>query len=125
MNHRFISLGAFLAGIGVMLGAFGTHGLRDKVTDRMLDTWQTGVHYHVLHALALIVVGILGAHSASRALPKVGGLFIAGIVVFSGTLYAYVATGIKVFAMITPLGGVCFILGWMVLTVAMKKGNQS
>lgn len=120
MERRFISLGALLAGIGVALGAFGTHGLRDKVSQRLLETWQTGVQYHVIHAIGLIVVGILCAHSKVRLS---GWLMVSGIVIFAGTLYAYVLTEIKAFAIVTPLGGLCFILAWLLIGIAFWKDS--
>jgi len=121
MERRFISLGALLAGVGVAMGAFGTHGLRDKVSERMLETWQTAVQYHVIHAVALVLVGILAERWAAKALATVGRLFVSGIILFAGTLYAYVLSGQKVFAMVTPLGGVCYIVGWLFLSYAFLR----
>jgi uncharacterized membrane protein YgdD (TMEM256/DUF423 family) len=126
MERRFISLGALLAGIGVAMGAFGTHGLREKVSERMLETWQTAVQYHVIHAVALVLVGVLAERFAAKALAAVGWLFVTGVILFAGTLYAYVLTGQKFLAMITPLGGVCFIVGWLFLSYKfLREGRRA
>lgn len=121
MNRTFVSLGAFLAGIGVILGAFGTHALRDRLSEKAMETWHTGVLYHMIHAVALVIVGLLCAHADTKAVRASGWLFVAGIMIFGGTLYAYSITGITAFAIVTPLGGLAFILGWMTLAVSLRK----
>lgn len=108
------TLGAALVGLGVALGAFGSHGLESIVTEpRLLDVWDTGVRYHQLHGLALL---LCGAHPA----PPRGVLilFVLGIVLFSGSLYTLTLTGIGILGAITPLGGLCFIAAWTWLAVA-------
>ncbi len=122
MNRTFVSLGALLAGIAVALGAFGTHALRDRLTPKALETWHTAVQYHVIHALALIAVGLICAHASSKWVLRSGWLFVAGILIFGGTLYGYALTGVTAFAIITPLGGLCFILGWLMLALGTRKG---
>ncbi|AIE86766.1 DUF423 domain-containing protein [Fimbriimonas ginsengisoli] len=115
MNRTFVSLGAWLAGIAVALGAFGTHALKDRLSEKAMETWHTAVQYHALHALALVVVGLVCAYAETKMVRAAGWLFAAGIVIFGGTLYAYALTGIVGFAIVTPLGGLCFILGWAAL----------
>ena len=108
------ALGAFLAGLGVMLGAFGAHTIRDTIPADRMAVYQTGSHYHLLHAIALFALG-LGFEKVGKGSRIAAWLFTAGIVVFAGSLYALALTGIRVFGAITPIGGVCFISGWLVL----------
>ena len=96
--------------LGVATGAFGAHGLEGRVADDLLEVWQTASRYHLVHALALLAVA---CHPRS---PRVAGsLFVAGIVLFSGSLYTMTLTDQRWLGAITPLGGVCFIIGWLVL----------
>ncbi|GGB39944.1 DUF423 domain-containing protein [Fictibacillus barbaricus] len=119
----FLILGAVHAMLAVMLGAFGAHALEAKLTERnMLGVYQTGVQYHMYHALALLAVGILlGKWPASALLNGAGWSFFIGILLFSGSLYALSNTGMKFFGPITPLGGVAFIVGWILLIIAVVK----
>ena len=100
--------------LGVLLGAFGAHGLRSVVADpHLLEVWETAARYHLLHTLALCAVAL---HPAR---PRVAGaLFVAGIVIFSGSLYALVLTGVGVLGAITPIGGLAFVGGWLALGFA-------
>jgi uncharacterized membrane protein YgdD (TMEM256/DUF423 family) len=98
----------------VVLGAFGAHGLRDRVTDpHLLEVWGTGAHYHLAHALAL---GLVAAHPARPRFAGIG--FVLGTVLFSGSLYAMTLTGHLWLGAITPLGGLSFIAGWIALAAA-------
>jgi uncharacterized membrane protein YgdD (TMEM256/DUF423 family) len=108
------TIAGIMGALGVGLGAFGAHGLKDVVTDQaLLEHWKTGAQYHLVHALALLGVA---AHPTQ---PKVAGtLFVAGVVLFSGSLYTMTLTGQKWLGAITPLGGVCFIAGWLALAWA-------
>jgi uncharacterized membrane protein YgdD (TMEM256/DUF423 family) len=107
-------IGAVLGALGVALGAFGAHGLKQLTTEqRLLDVWDTGAKYHLIHALAILLVAL---HPARPQVP--GWLFTAGIVVFSGSLYMLALTGKGWFGAITPIGGVCFIAGWIALALA-------
>lgn len=100
----------------VALGAFGAHGLRARVPADMLAVWQTAVQYHAWHGLALFGTGLLMLRvPATRGLPVAAALFAAGVLLFSGSLYVLVLTGIRGLGAITPLGGVAFIAGWLVL----------
>jgi uncharacterized membrane protein YgdD (TMEM256/DUF423 family) len=103
-----------LGALGVALGAFGAHGLKDRVTDpHLLEVWRTGAHYHLIHAVALLAVA---SHPSRPA--AAGWLFVVGIALFSGSLYAMTLTGVRWLGAITPLGGVAFIVGWLVLAFA-------
>ena len=102
-----------MAFFGVLLGAFGAHAIKDMVTPAMLETYKTGVQYHQIHALAILFVALLAFWIPIRLLRLSGWLFAAGIIVFSGSLYLYALTGIKTFALITPLGGLGFLSGWL------------
>ena len=104
------AINGFLA---VALGAFAAHGLRDRLTENLLSSFQTGVQYHMYHALALFGVALLSLQfPASIALRTSGYLFVAGIILFSGSLYILSLSGIRALGAITPLGGIAFLLAW-------------
>jgi uncharacterized membrane protein YgdD (TMEM256/DUF423 family) len=110
-----IRLAGALALIGVALGAFGAHGLRERLSPPMLEVYRTGVLYHLIHAVALLAVA-LGADRLAR--PRaVAALFTAGIVVFSGSLYALALTGTRALGAVTPVGGLLFMAGWVTLAL--------
>lgn len=116
---NWFSLGAMLAGIGIALGAFGAHGLKSRVTPDLLAIFETGVRYHMYHALALLAVGWAATRWPSAlAVQAAGFLFLAGIAVFSGSLYTMTLTGLGWLGAITPFGGLAFILGWAALAWA-------
>lgn len=115
---RLWFLGALLAALAVLLGAFGAHGLEDRVSEARLDTWATATHYHLVHAVALLV---LAAHPRPPRLAA--RLLLAGIALFSGSLYLLVLTDTPVLGAITPLGGLCFIGGWLALAWASRPGR--
>lgn len=124
MANFFTGIGAVLAAIGVALGAFGAHGLRAKLEPRLLEIWQTGVEYHMYHALGLILLGLLLSWAPSGALINwSGGLMLAGILFFSGSLYLLVLTGLGWLGAITPLGGLSFIIAWLLLAAALFSAN--
>ena len=100
------SLGAVLACLGVILGAFGAHGLKSRVTPELLAVFETGVRYHMYHALALLAVGWQVDRGGSPLAAAAGWLFVAGIAIFSGSLYAMTLTGARWLGAITPIGGV-------------------
>jgi uncharacterized membrane protein YgdD (TMEM256/DUF423 family) len=114
-DQRFFVLGSVLGGFGVAAGAFGAHGLKVWVSPEMLAVFETGVRYHLIHALALLAVAWASTRWASAAIRAAGWLFVAGILVFSGSLYVLTLTGIRALGAITPFGGVAFILGWLLL----------
>lgn len=119
----FLSLGAVSGALGVMIGAFGAHGLKDKLTEEMLKVYQTGVQYHFYHTFALLVVGLLALKFQSGLLTSSGWSFLAGILIFSGSLYALSISGVKVLGAITPIGGLFFIVGWILLAVSVLKAG--
>jgi uncharacterized membrane protein YgdD (TMEM256/DUF423 family) len=121
----FIILGAVLAALGVGLGAFAAHGLQrlveqNRFSAKDLETFRTAVQYQMIHALGLVLIGLLGHVRPSALLTAAGWTMFFGIMVFSGFLYAYVGTGVKLFAMLVPIGGVAFILAWLGVAAAMK-----
>ncbi len=117
----FLSIGAISGALGVMLGAFGAHGLKNKLTAEMMAVYKTAVEYQFYHTLALLAVGLVAMHIPSRPLTTSGWLFTAGILIFSGSLYVLSISGIKWLGAITPIGGLCFIVGWVLLAVAAFK----
>ncbi|EMA6343346.1 DUF423 domain-containing protein [Bacillus cytotoxicus] len=118
----FFLLGCIAAGLSVALGAFGAHGLENKVSAKMLEVWKTGVTYQMFHAGGLLIVALLMDKIQSSLVSAAGWFMVAGIIMFSGSLYALSITGIKFFGPITPLGGVAFIVGWILLGTAIVKG---
>ena len=120
----WVSLGAGLAGLSVMLGAFGAHSLKAKLTEKKLATFHTATDYLGYHALGLIAIGILilVLHQELRTkLQRSARWISAGIVLFSGSLYALTFDGPRFFGPITPLGGLCFMIGWFTLAVSLFK----
>ena len=113
-----ILLAALFGASGVALGAFGAHGLKHLLEPRLLEVFTTAVHYQMIHALALLAVGVW-MMSGTVSLRLTAWAWVVGILLFSGSLYAYVLTstlyGLRLFAFITPIGGVFFILGWLAL----------
>lgn len=118
MDRTFVFVGAVMGFVGVSLGAFGAHGLRGRLSPEMLAVFETGVRYQLYHALAIIAVAVLMTRLDGRAAVAAAWCFTAGIVVFSGSLYALTLTGITVLGAITPIGGLAFLAGWILLAVA-------
>ena len=121
MNRLFVGLGATLAGLSVAAGAFGAHGLRDVLSPDMLANFETAARYQMYHALALVLLGAIADRLPARVVNWIGWLFIAGIILFSGSLYLMAFTGLRMLGAITPLGGVAFIAGWALLAVAALR----
>ena len=119
-----LSIAACSAMLSVILGAFAAHGLKTKLTETLLNTFQTGVQYQMYHSLAIILLIILYRQMPQSLLLYSAGFMVAGIVLFSGSLYLLAITQIKWFGPITPLGGVCFIVGWALLIAAALKGTN-
>src|SRR5438552_6063574 len=110
---------AALAGfLGVALGAFGAHGLRGRLSPDMLAVFETGVRYHMYHALALILVGLMLGRWNGWLIQTAGWCFVAGILLFSGSLYALALTGVTNLGAVTPIGGLAFLAGWACLAFA-------
>jgi uncharacterized membrane protein YgdD (TMEM256/DUF423 family) len=116
----FLGLGAILAGLAVALGAFASHALKDRLTERALEIFETGTRYQMYHALALLLVALFLSQSPTgqSSLIAAGIAFVVGIALFSGSLYALAWSGIKWLGAITPLGGVAFLIGWGCLAIA-------
>ena len=126
----WLMIGAVLGFLGVALGAFGAHGLERVFHSwdlspaeyaKRMQNWEVAVRYQMYHALALLAVGLLAERKKSRWLTWAGGTFCLGVLVFSGCLYAYALTGVRVLGMIVPIGGVSLLAGWLALAVAAKK----
>lgn len=121
MDRIFAIIGALSAGLSVAAGAFGAHALRARVEPRLLEVFETGARYQMYHALALFAVAWAIGRPPSTLATTSGWLFIAGTLLFSGSLYAMTFTGIRALGAITPLGGVCFLAGWVCLALAVAK----
>ncbi|HEX4128397.1 MAG TPA: DUF423 domain-containing protein [Pirellulales bacterium] len=128
----WLLIGSLLAALGVAIGAFGAHALpgwleargrsAEDIT-RALATFETAVRYQMYHALALVLLGLLARQLPDRAWSVAGVLFLVGVAIFSGMLYAWVLTQAKTFAMIVPLGGLAFIAGWLAMAVAAWRAS--
>ena len=127
MDRRFAVLGALSAFCAVAAGAFGAHALKVTVTPLMLQAFETGARYQMYHALALLAVALLSAGAHPRLTALAGWLFVAGTLLFSGSLYLLTLTGAPWWGAVTPLGGVSFLAGWATLGVAawLGKGETS
>ena len=121
MARLWLLLSAFAGFTGVALGAFAAHGLKGRLTPEYLAVFQTGTHYQLIHALALFSVGLLALHMPGRSVNLAGGAFAVGILLFSGSLYLLTLSGIGKLGMITPFGGVAFLIGWLCLGLAAWK----
>ena len=122
--NTFLSLGSLFGLLAVIIGAFGAHGLENTLTEHALARYHTGVEYQFYHVMVLLVLGIIVSQlSATPSLIQYSGIaFTIGILLFSGSLYLYALTGITKFGMVTPIGGLAFIAGWVCLLIyAMKN----
>ena len=115
MDRTFVALGAVLAGLAVAAGAFGAHGLRDRLAPDMLAVFETAARYQMYHALGLVAVAWVTTRWPDASAGLAGWLFVAGIVLFSGSLYVLALSGVRWLGAITPFGGLCFLGGWGVL----------
>lgn len=122
MERVFVLLGAMLAGVAVAAGAFGAHGLRDRLAPDMLAVYETAVRYQMYHALALFAVAWSAARWPAGPAAIAGWCFVAGIAIFSGSLYVLALSGARWLGAVTPLGGLAFLAGWTVLAVAAWRG---
>ena len=104
--------------LGVAIGAFGAHGLKNVLSDPAKITFETAVRYQLIHGLALFIIGWLISRNPSSLLTASGWLFVTGIFLFSGSLYILCLSGVKAWGAVTPLGGVCFLAGWLLLFFA-------
>jgi uncharacterized membrane protein YgdD (TMEM256/DUF423 family) len=120
----WLGLGALNGLLGVALGAFGAHALRAQLTPELLAVWKTAVEYQMIHALALLGLGLLLRQGLAGALPQAAaGCFGLGVLLFSGSLYALCLTGVRALGVVTPLGGVLLLTGWALLLVAVLRAG--
>jgi uncharacterized membrane protein YgdD (TMEM256/DUF423 family) len=118
MNRTFLLIGALYGFLGVTFGAFGAHALRNRLSPDMLSVFETGVRYQMYHAFAiLLVAAAMGHFGNARLLGIAGWLFTAGVVLFSGSLYALALSDVRILGAVTPIGGLLFLAGWAVLIV--------
>lgn len=115
--------GSLSALVGVGLGAFGAHGLHDRLDERMLSAWETGVQYHLIHALAMVIIATLAVRASGPAtwFHVAGALMLAGQILFAGSIYGLALTGMRWLGPITPLGGLALMLGWLALAWAALR----
>jgi uncharacterized membrane protein YgdD (TMEM256/DUF423 family) len=121
VERLFVMIGALSGAIGVGAGAFGAHALRAKLEPRMLEVFETGARYQMYHAVAMLAAAWIVSRFPGSLANASGWLFLAGTVFFSGSLYAMALTNVRALGAITPIGGVCFIAGWVCLALAAAK----
>lgn len=126
MQRVWMTVGAVMTMLSVAIGAFGAHMLKEKIGADAIAVYETGVQYHMIHALALLIVGLTaGQLGMSSKLKWAARLLFIGIIVFSGSLYVLSITGIKVLGAITPIGGVAFIAGWLLFALDVwQRGKE-
>ncbi|MBK9731984.1 MAG: DUF423 domain-containing protein [Chitinophagaceae bacterium] len=125
MNKRLLTAGALSGAIAVALGAFGAHSLKNTLNEDALRVFHTGVEYQFYHTLALLVAGIMAAKNTSRYINRAGIFFITGIILFSGSLYCMsMFPAMSFIGIITPIGGLCFITGWLLLGYSIRKTDN-
>ena len=117
-ERHLVAAGAINMFIAVAAGAFGAHALKHSLSADMLAVWQTAAHYQMIHALGLIAIAILMPRYQTVLLKRAGIIMLLGILIFSGSLYALAISGIRVLGVITPVGGVAFLIAWTMLTWA-------
>lgn len=123
MDRFFFIAGSISAFLAVALGAFGAHGLKERLTPEMFNIFEVGVRYHMYHALALLAVAWASTRWPGGSVTAAGWLFLAGTIIFSGSLYLLSLTGLRWLGAITPVGGLAFLLGWLLLAWRVSQGN--
>jgi uncharacterized membrane protein YgdD (TMEM256/DUF423 family) len=123
MDRLFVMLGAISGAIAVAAGAFGAHALRARLEPRLLEVFETGARYQMYHAVALLAVAWATTRWPGSLTSAAGWLFVAGTLIFSGSLYTMTFTGIRALGAITPIGGACFIGGWVCLALAAMRAR--
>ena len=121
--HILVAIGAFLGAVSVVGGAFGTHSLQNIVSEVRLQTYGTGIRYLLIHAVALISVGLLLTISYSKRIEMAGWAILAGVLVFSGSLILLVLFDVPILGAITPVGGLLLISGWVFLGLSVVRSN--
>lgn len=122
--RMYLLIGALLALLGVMLGAFGAHGLKNILSVTALETFEVGVRYQIYHSLAIMLLGGLMVQASTLWCKRAAVFFIIGCVLFSGSIYLLALTGQKWLGPITPLGGLCFMLGWASVIMGLIRGPE-
>ena len=122
---RWLFLAAVMGGLSVVMGAFAAHGLARTLDARMLTTFETGARYQMYHALAMGLAALAARGGAAKRANIAAALFLAGILLFSGSLYLLALTGVSALGMITPVGGLCLIAGWIVLALAALRFSEN
>ena len=120
-GSNWISVGAVLAALAVIIGAFAAHALKGRLDEYALGVFRTGVEYHFYHALGIILIGAIMLIKPATLLTWAAATMLVGIVLFSGSLYALALSGVRILGAITPLGGLLFISGWVLLAIAAHK----
>ena len=121
MKHVLMAAGAINAALAVGAGAFGAHGLRERLAPRALEIFETGARYHMVHALGMVLCAVIAAGGGIAGARTAGWILQAGIVIFSGSLYLLAVTDVKILGAITPLGGLAFLVGWLWLAVSALR----
>jgi uncharacterized membrane protein YgdD (TMEM256/DUF423 family) len=121
MDRTFLALGAISAAISVAAGAFGAHALKARLPTDLLAIFETGARYHMYHAIGIVLAAWASSRFPGAAATWAGWLFLAGTVLFSGSLYALALSGVRALGAVTPLGGVAFIAGWIALALAALR----
>lgn len=121
MSQVWLLIGSVYGLLGVVLGAFGAHAVRDRISADMLRVWETAVQYQFWHALALLAVGMLASRFSGAWLTAAGWAFALGVLIFSGSLYTLALSGVRVIGAITPIGGLSLIIGWVCLLAAIWR----
>ena len=124
MSNLFVGLGALNAFVAVSMGAFAAHALKDNLTERYLSAIQTAVDYQFYHTLGLILIGLLYQQNRNKLAASAGALMLCGIILFSGSLYVLGLSGTKWLGMITPVGGLCFLIAWLTLAFSCLKSQK-
>ena len=117
----WLAIAAINGGLAVASGAFAAHGLQGRIDAQALQTFETGARYHMYHALAIGLAALAMRDAAAGAATSAAGFFLAGILLFSGSLYLLALTGVRWFGLVTPFGGVCFLIGWGLLVLAATR----
>ena len=121
MDKTLFAISSGLGFVGVGAGAFGAHALKTRISPEMLAVFQTGVLYHLVHAVAIAIAAIAVSRWPGATTVAAGWLFAAGVLLFSGSLYLLAITGIRALGAVTPLGGLCFLGGWLCLFLAAVR----